>query len=120
MAAHFELEDLDVLFTLSNALGSAIPEPVYSEIQAVHNALVGHSGVDRTLQRFGEKKIVFKYQGALVKKFIRECPWCQKSDERTVPMGVVPTTLSSIVAMQRLALDSIGPCRKASLGSNTY
>ena len=40
LAAHFELEDLDVLFTLSDALGSAIPEPIYNEIKAVHNALV--------------------------------------------------------------------------------
>ena len=116
LAAHFELEDLDVLFTLSDALGSAIPEPIYSEIKAVHNALVGHNGVDRTLHRLREKKIVFKYQRALVKKFISECPWCQKSDERTVQMGVVPTTLSSIVAMQRLALDSIGPLPESEFG----
>ena len=104
-----------MLFTLSDALGSAIPKPIYSEIKAVHNALVGHNGVDRTLHRLREKN-----QRALVKKFISECPWCPKSDERTVQMGVVPTTLSSIVAMQRLALDSIGPLRRASLGSSTY
>ena len=45
--------------------------PIYSEIKAVHNALVGHNGVDRTLERLRVKGVVLKYQRELVKKFIR-------------------------------------------------
>ena len=109
ITAHFELGEEDDLYSLKDALGAAIEEPIYSEIKVVHNALVGHKGVDRTLERLRVKGVVFQYQRELVKKFIRECAWCQKSDERALPMGVTPTTLSSSMSMQRLALDSIGP-----------
>ena len=115
-AAHFELEEQDELFPLEDVLRAAIEEPIYKEIKAVHNALVGHNGVDRTMERLREKHIIFKYQRAIVKKFIRECAWCQKSDERTVPMGVVPVTLSSSRTMQRVALDSIGPLPESEFG----
>ena len=96
------------LYSLQDALGAAIEEPIYSETKAVHNALVGHNGVDRTLERLKIKRVVFKYQRKLVKKFIREWAWFQKYDERALPMGVTPTTLSASMSMQRLALDSIG------------
>ena len=55
LTAHFELGEEDNLYSLKDALGAAIEEPIYSEIKAVHNALVGHNGVDRTLERQREK-----------------------------------------------------------------
>ena len=116
LSAHFELGEQDDLLSLQDALGSAIEEPIYAEIKAVHNALVGHNGVDRKLERLRVKGVIFKYQRELVKKFIRECAWCQKSDERALPMGVTPTTLSSSMSMQRLALDSIGPLPESERG----
>ena len=75
ICAHFELGLENELYSLQDALGAAIEEPIYSEIKAVHNALVGHSGVDRTLDRLRVKGVTFKYQRELVKKFIRECAW---------------------------------------------
>ena len=116
LTAHFELGEQDDLLSLQETLGSAIEEPINVEIKAVHNALVGHNGVDRTLERLRDKKVVFKYQRELVKKFIRECAWCQKSNERTLQMRVSPTTLLSSIAMQRLSLDSIGPLPESELG----
>ena len=41
LTAHFELGEQDDLLSLQDALGSAIKEPIYAEIKAVHNALVG-------------------------------------------------------------------------------
>ena len=87
LTAHFELGKENELYFLQDALGAAIEEPIYSEIKAVHNALVGHNGVDRTLERLRVKGVVFKYQRKLVKKFIRECAWCQKFDERVLCNG---------------------------------
>ena len=52
---HFELGEEDDLYSLKDALGAAIEEPIYREIKAVHNALVGHNGVDRTLERLRSK-----------------------------------------------------------------
>ena len=72
LTAHFELGLENELYSLQDASGAAIEEPIYSEIKAVHNALVGHNGVDRTLDRLRVKGVTFKYQRELVKKFIRE------------------------------------------------
>ena len=38
ICAHFELGLENELYSLQDALGAAIEEPIYSEIKAVHNA----------------------------------------------------------------------------------
>ena len=61
LAAHIELGEQDALLSLREALSASIPEPIHKELRAVHNALVGHSGVDRTLKRLREKHVEFQY-----------------------------------------------------------
>ena len=60
LTAHFKLEEQDELLSLEDALGAAIVEPIYAEFKAVHNALVKHNDVDRTLERLRDKKLIFK------------------------------------------------------------
>ena len=53
---------------------------------------------------------------ALVRKFIRECAFCQKTDERHLPMGIKPFTLATANAMQTLNVDAIGPLPESEHG----
>ena len=82
MEDYFDLESEDMLCTVEEVLDHPIEETIYQEIAHVHNALVGHCGVKRALIRLREKGASFKYMRALVRKFIRECAFCQKTDER--------------------------------------
>ena len=47
LTAHFELGEEDNLYSLKDALGAAIEEPIYSEIKAIHNALATTVSTER-------------------------------------------------------------------------
>lgn len=87
----------------------AIPDDIRDQIKQAHNALVGHSGVQRTVLKLRRLGSTFPNMRDWVDKFVKQCPVCQKEDCRTFPVGVTPFTLATYKAMQRLQLDSIGP-----------
>ena len=86
-----------------------IPQAILDELKAVHNSIAGHSGVKRTILKLKRKEVKFKYMRDYVDKFIKQCPLCQKLDERRLPVHVKPLTLATYRAMQRLQIDAIGP-----------
>ena len=86
-----------------------IPQAILDELKAVHNSVAGHSGVKRTILKLKRKEVKFKYMRDYVDKFIKQCPLCQKLDERRLPVHVKPLTLATYRAMQRLQIDAIGP-----------
>jgi len=75
----------------------------------MHNKEAGHGGVRRTMAKLNAAKIFFPDMRACVEKFIKQCPYCQKSSQRKVAITALPKTLASTVAMQYLHIDAIGP-----------
>ncbi|NJL81556.1 MAG: hypothetical protein HC917_27420 [Richelia sp. SM2_1_7] len=57
-----------------------IPDTLYKMIALAHNELVGHAGIELTLKRVQALNQDHRYTQvyACVKKFVRECPVCQK------------------------------------------
>ena len=54
-----------------------------------------------------------------VKKFIRQCPCCQKMSQIKIPIHTIPFTTASYFPMERLNIDTIGPLKEDEDG-NTY
>ena len=54
---------------------SYIPTDLLASLKEVHNSMVGHFGVELTLQRVVARGHSEKY---LVRRFIQSCPHCQK------------------------------------------
>ena len=87
----------------------SIPEDIRAQIKLAHNAMVGHSGVQRTVLKLKRLGSSFPNMRDWVDKYIKQCPVCQKEDCRTFPVGVTPFTSATYKAMQRIQVDSIGP-----------
>jgi hypothetical protein len=66
-------------------------------------------GVDVTCQRLLKSKIIIKFMRTKVKKFILQCPVCQKTDTRKRENNDIPFTTSSDVIMESLNMDFLGP-----------
>ena len=61
---------------------SYIPSPSqYSNIGMLHNSIVGHYGLERTLKRFKDLNDTWEYQRQHVRYFIDHCPCCQKMNK---------------------------------------
>jgi hypothetical protein len=90
---------------------------IYDRINGSHNDLVGHHGVNRTMELVKSSpriKQAIKNQGAVVlklrqkvKKFIRSCPCCQKMNMDKIKSKAKPFTLSTFNPMQTLMIDYI-------------
>jgi hypothetical protein len=86
-----------------------LSQSIYDQIQQVHNSTAGHGGVRRTLAKLKANGAGFPHMEGVVKKFITECPLCQKTSQRKVASTTLPFTLATTIAMQSLSVDSIGP-----------
>jgi hypothetical protein len=87
----------------------ALSQSVIDSIRRVHNKEAGHGGARRTIAKLNRAEISFPDMRACVEKFIKECPYCQKTSQRKVAITALPKTLASTVAMQQLHIDTIGP-----------
>ena len=79
-------------------------------INLVHNSTAGHNGVEKTLNKLearGEE--TWPHMREHVKQFIRDCPICQKLDQRNVKIQTVPFTNATLEPMDTLNIDTIGP-----------
>jgi hypothetical protein len=85
----------------------------YQVIASVHNSVVGHSGVERTIKRLTYKlqnlKTSWEFVRQKVKRFIRLCPCCQKMSQLKVPIHAAPHVVSSYEPMECINIDFIGP-----------
>ena len=86
-----------------------IPKRQYTLIGKVHNSLAGHHGVERTLKYLKEQNEPWLYMREHVKRFIRECPCCQKMSYLKVPIHTNPFTTATLEPNERINVDSIGP-----------
>ena len=86
-----------------------IPEAAYKQIGKVHNSIVGHHGVERTLDKLMKQGSPWDFMREHVRRFIKNCPCCQKMSYLKVPIHTQPFTTASYEPMERINIDSIGP-----------
>ena len=87
----------------------------YVHFEFVHNAMVGHSGVNRTMLKLYMKGVRFPKMRMWVRQFIQMCPFCRKMEYKRLKANVMPFTLATYEAMLKLSMDSIGPLREDSV-----
>jgi transposase InsO family protein len=91
-----------------------LPNPTEEQIHAwlseVHNAFVGHMGFHQTMKRLQRRKHTWVKMGADISRFIKECPYCQKYDQRDNHEVIAKPFVSSLAytPMRRLCIDTIG------------
>ena len=82
-------------------------------ISSVHNSLVGHHGVERTLERlrsrYPSESEKWAYQREHVRHFIKKCPCCQKMSYLKTTIHTLPFTTATYTPWQRINIDTIGP-----------
>jgi transposase InsO family protein len=88
-------------------------EPMTAEqreqIKKVHNALVGHHGVERTVQALENNGAEWIGMRSDVRQFIKECPICQKLTFTRPEVTAELKTLAATRPNQRLYMDTVGP-----------
>ena len=87
-----------------------ISPAIKAEIEAVHNGIVGHHGVQPTFDKLVRKGFHWPYMRQHVKYFIKKCcPFCQKMSYLKTPVQTNPFTTAAYAPMERQNWDSIGP-----------
>jgi len=97
---------------------AVIADPARRSISIVHNDIMGHFGVDRTMQLLRGQGQTWHRMRNDVDTFIKECPYCQKAKEQPLTTTVQRYTLATRQPMQSLHIDSIGPLPKDALGNH--
>ena len=82
-----------------------IPRDVHNRISAVHNSVVGHLGVERTMRRLLRQKYSVDYLREYVRAFIKQCPLCQKMAMITPVIVTRPFTVTSSAPMVNINID---------------
>ena len=81
----------------------------YKNISSVHNSVVGHFGLDRTIKRLHASTGKWEFMRQHVCSFIDNCPCCQKMSVLKIPIAAHPFTTSTYTPMECLNVDFIGP-----------
>ena len=76
-------------------------------IEAVHNSVCGHHGVERTIKLLDSKDQTWPNRRAHVKRFIHACPCCQKMSYLKKPILTRPFKLAAKSPMQRIYIDTL-------------
>ena len=79
-------------------------------IGQVHNSVVGHSGVDKTIERLmRNEQEPWPFMRQHVQWFIKRCPCCQKQSVLNVKAFTRPFTTARYEPFECINIDSIGP-----------
>ena len=81
----------------------------YKSIASVHNSVVGHYGLARTMKRLRADQHKWEFMENHVRYFIDFCPQCQKMSMIKIPIHAHPFTTSSYYPMECLNIDFVGP-----------
>ena len=92
---------------------------VYKNISLVHNSVAGHHGVELTLKKLKDNNFNWLHMREHIKKFIKQCPCCQKMSVIKTPVHTHPFTTATYEPMERLNIDTIGPLEEDEFG-NSY
>ena len=88
---------------------SYLKKCIYQKIQQAHNGLVGHSGVQKTIERLQKLNLTWSGMRKDVSTFIHNCPCCQKMNKVKTLIHTIPFTLAHYRPMNRICVDAIGP-----------
>ena len=72
-----------------------------------HNFIAGHHGVDKTMEKLKQLGKVWVNMNEHVKRFISECPCCQKMNRIKPLIETHPFTVSTYSPMERVCIDYI-------------
>ena len=75
----------------------------------LHNTVVGHYGLERTLKRFKDLKDSWEYQRQHIRYYIDHCPCCQKMNMLKITIHAHGITTSTYTPMECFNIDFIGP-----------
>ena len=92
---------------------------IYKKISQVHNSKNGHFGVERTVYKLHKSQQEWPFMREHVRKFIKQCPCCQKMNVLKIPIHTHPFTTAAYAPMERINVDTIGPL-EADDDGNTY
>ena len=81
----------------------------YSKIGMLHNTVVGHYGLERTLKRFKDLNDTLEDQRQHIRYFVDHCPCCQKINMLKISIHAHGSTNSTYTPMECLNIDFIGP-----------
>ena len=81
----------------------------YQKIKLTHNSMIGHGGIQRTIDILKQKHEKWKGMRDDVTTFINNCPCCQKMRRLKPIIHTIPFTLASYEPMRRVCIDAIGP-----------
>ena len=81
----------------------------YEKIQSVHGGVLGHMGVNKTINAILKKYHKWPSIRKDVRHFIKNCYACQKMSQHKNVSLVNPFTLATTEPMQRVYMDTIGP-----------
>ena len=70
--------------------GLKLPDDKYKLISHVHNTTVGHHKVERTLAKLKAQNLEWKEMRDHVRRFIDNCPCCQKMNQIRIPIHTHP------------------------------
>jgi len=86
-----------------------IPRSRYTLISAVHNTVMGHHGIERTIKLLLRQGQYWPRLRSHVQSFVRLCPCCQKMSQLKTPIQVLRYTLAKYEPMERINVDTVGP-----------
>ena len=88
----------------------SVPRRARNVIKKVHNATVGHHGVEKTMEKLQASGHTWKNMRQDVKTYIARCACCQLMSQVTPTIRSSPYTLAQqSKPMHSLAIDTIGP-----------
>ena len=95
---------VEMLCTLK---GLKIPDDKYTILGQVHNTNVGHHGLDLMLQKLRSLGNEWKEMRDHARKFIDNCPCCQKMNSIKVLIKTHPFNLSTTRPMEVIHMDTL-------------
>ncbi len=87
-------------------------EQMRSRLSACHNPVVGHRGVDATIEYYKKYYGPYPRLREYVTAFIRACPFCQKISDMKEVIHTAPFVLSGHAPMRKISIDTVGPLNK--------
>ena len=89
----------------NHMLSNESEKPVFTQIAAVHNSIVGHWGLQKCREFLNDPTITDR----TITQFIRQCPCCQVMCRQKLLIKTHPFTCASYNPFESLHIDHIGP-----------
>ena len=102
-----------------------VPAERWAAIKSVHNTVVGHHGVERTIKKLLERKqnpatyAEWPEIRTHVRAFIRHCPCCQKMSQLQMSIHTNPFVVSTYYPGEIISIDSLTGLPPTTEGENS-